>query len=443
MTELSTWAPVDPAGYLDGTHVPPVADIFVRDDGQGLMYPGLVHSFHGESESGKSLLMQLAACQLIARGEDVLYLDFESDPGAVFDRLLSFGADPADILDHFCYARPDGKPTPEDWRAVTGRRYTLAVIDGVTAAYSTLGGVDSNSADAVTGWMRTYPRRIAADTGAAVALVDHVSKSAESRGRFATGSQAKMSNLDGAAYLVDVDRVLGKGLSGSITVKLCKDRPATLRRHCGPQSGDRMQLAAKVTIDSRNGGVPLVTIEAPELSPTDTPAQFRPTWLMEKTSRYIELNPGAGVGRIENGVGGAKKHITSALAVLVAEGYVRISEAPGGKLPHTSIRPYRQAEDPLSDQYPGDGKVSVPEPRQPSPPSLPPLRGRGKAGRSLDHPGGKVAGTSREGGKVSACRSCNEPLDAANIADGFDLHPFCTSPDDTTQPVGGGLLSMP
>ena len=37
------------------------ADLLERTDGQCLLYPGLIHSFHGEPESGKSLIMQAEA----------------------------------------------------------------------------------------------------------------------------------------------------------------------------------------------------------------------------------------------------------------------------------------------------------------------------------------------------------------------------------------------
>ena len=51
------------------------------------VYPGLTHSVHGESESGKSLIVQAECARLVNAGQRVLYLDFESDQQSVLDRL--------------------------------------------------------------------------------------------------------------------------------------------------------------------------------------------------------------------------------------------------------------------------------------------------------------------------------------------------------------------
>lgn len=75
------------------------------------------------------------------------------------------------------------------------RPYDLAVIDGVTEAFAVF-GVSSVDNDEVTTWGRQVPRKIAQRTGAAVVVVDHVTKG---RGRFAIGAQAKMSYLTGAS----------------------------------------------------------------------------------------------------------------------------------------------------------------------------------------------------------------------------------------------------
>lgn len=85
---------------------------------------------------------------------------------------------------------------------LTGR-YALAVVDGVTDSLG-LFGYSTKDNDDVSAWARELPRRIADRTGAAVVVVDHVTKDADSRGRFAIGWQAKLSGLTGAAYTVEV-----------------------------------------------------------------------------------------------------------------------------------------------------------------------------------------------------------------------------------------------
>jgi hypothetical protein len=43
-----SWSPVDLTALINGVHEPLVPSLFERSDGQCLLYPGLVHSFHGD-----------------------------------------------------------------------------------------------------------------------------------------------------------------------------------------------------------------------------------------------------------------------------------------------------------------------------------------------------------------------------------------------------------
>src|SRR5665648_344953 len=108
--DIPSWQPVDLTSYLDGTHTPVVPTLLERTDGICLFYPGLVHSLHGESESGKSLVAQYLAAQQIKAGNDVLFIDFESDAATVTDRLLMLGATPEAIREHFHYIHPEADP---------------------------------------------------------------------------------------------------------------------------------------------------------------------------------------------------------------------------------------------------------------------------------------------------------------------------------------------
>ena len=89
-------------------------------------------------------------------------------------------------------------------------RYALGVIDGVTDALGVF-GFSTNDNDDVARWIRSVPKLIAARTGAAVVLIDHVTKDAWNRNRFAIGGQAKMAGLTGAAYTAEVTAPLGRG----------------------------------------------------------------------------------------------------------------------------------------------------------------------------------------------------------------------------------------
>lgn len=353
----ATWAAVDLGPFLDGSYTSPVPELLARTDGTCLLYRGLTHSLHGESESGKSLVAQVEAVRILAAGGRVLYVDFESDAGSIVARLLEFGATPDQIAARFTYLRPEVNPHSGAAEAAAFRGhlrqpYDLAVIDGVTDSLG-LWGAETRDNDGITTWARELPKAIADHTGAAVVLIDHVTKDGDGRGRFAIGGQAKLSTLTGAGYTVEVAQPLGRGLRGVVVLRVAKDRPGYVRGHCGPmRPSDRTQEAARVVIDS-TGIRPVVTVEAPRAG--DGPARsktFRPTALMERASRHLEdADDALSFNRINAEVAGREQHLRDALAALVDEGYVTVGAGPRGANLHRSARPYRQRTDPASDQY--------------------------------------------------------------------------------------------
>ena len=129
-----SWGRVSLTDMLCGERELLVPTLLERVDGVRLLYPGMVHSIHGEPESGKSLIMQAECVRLLNRNEEVLYLDFDADELSVVERLLDLGADPQSIDNHFDYRHPETKPdSPEErqaWDEMLSSRYALAVIDG-------------------------------------------------------------------------------------------------------------------------------------------------------------------------------------------------------------------------------------------------------------------------------------------------------------------------
>ncbi len=350
-----SWAPQDLSSVLNGTYERALPTLLERSDGQGLLYPGLTHSLHGESESGKSLLMQIECGKLIMDEQDVLYLDFESDAVSVVERLSSFGASPAMIAEHFRYVRPGANPLlvaseGAAWRQLLANSYALIVIDGVTDALTMFGHATKDN-DGITAFSRDVPRRLADQTGAAVVMVDHVTKDNDSRGRFAIGGQAKMNALTGAAYTVDVAEPLGRGLRGVIVLRVAKDRPGSVRESCGDyRKGDRTQEAARIIIDSRDPESSAVTIQAPRVG-GEGPRPFRPTGLMEKASMIIEEQPGLSKNTLVTQMGSKKAASLQAIDMLVHEGFVSRTTVGNNSQLHTSTRKYRQVADPQSDAY--------------------------------------------------------------------------------------------
>lgn len=357
----SSWTPLDLTDILAGTYEPEQPALMPRTDGVHLLYAGRVHSFQGESESGKSMIAQGEAARVLTEGGRVLYLDFESDASVVVGRILQMGAPRDAIAQRLAYLRPATRPEAavDDRTAyahLLGQSYDMVVIDGVTEAAAVF-GVASKDNDEITTWHRAFARRIAHRTGGAVVQVDHVTKDADSRGRFAIGAQAKMSALDGAAYVIEVKEPLGRGLRGVIAMRVAKDRPGAIRPHCGKfRASDRTQEAARVIVDSTTEGTILITVEpyadAGGAGDEGKASSFRPTSLMDKVSLFLQTTTEPqSESKILSAVKGKEAAVKAAVDVLVDEGYVERTIGPRKAKLHSSIRPYDQVLDPRSDKY--------------------------------------------------------------------------------------------
>lgn len=254
--DSSSWARKDFEPLINGDYEIVVPTILERGGPEPLclIYPGKTHSFHGEYESGKSLVLQYATVTEIEKGNDVLYLDFEDDQRSVYQRMKQLGASDDSIRDHLWYIRPEGEldvNSPE-WQAITDHAFSLAVIDGVTEAMS-YQGLDPNIGTEVARWQALIPNTLARKTGAGVCSIDHVTKSADSRGRSAIGSQHKTSGLSGAAYVVEPlhNEPPRKGSRSVVVLRVAKDRPGEIRGKAGAvRRTDRTQQAAWVVVDS-------------------------------------------------------------------------------------------------------------------------------------------------------------------------------------------------
>ena len=347
---MGGWQPVNLTSHADGTHEPEPATILERSDGAGLLYPGKVHAFNGEPESGKSMLAQWAVALELTWGFKVLVLDYESDAATYVERLMAMGVSRTAITQRLTYLNPEVDPTknPAALAAMdallASKSFSLAILDGVTEALA-LAGADTNSGDDYTLWHKMVPRRIA-KAGAAVVVVDHVTKSSDSRGRFAIGSQAKLATLTGAAYLVDVKRPLGRGVIGELSLKVAKDRPGYVRGMAGKWSaGTRLQEAARILVDGTMLGRIAIVVNPPR-DDHDDDGDWRPTGLMEKTSKTLEdAGEALGFNELAKRVGGKREHVQAAVAALVKEGHITTASGPRSSILHTSASPYRQADE--------------------------------------------------------------------------------------------------
>jgi hypothetical protein len=321
----SSWTPVDLQPALAGDDIPPPTQM-EREDGICLLYPGKVHWFQGESESLKSWAAQYAAAQVLLTPSDdpymhnVLYIDFEDDDRGVVGRLRALGV-PADaIRERFKYVRPieplSARNGAVTWASVdlyeltaSFTNYSIAILDGVTEAMS-LEGLDLISNQDISTWIKMLPRRLA-DTGAAVAVIDHVTKSKEGRGRFAIGGQHKLAGIDGAAYGFECTRPLSRALvapiEGRAIITVHKDRPGFVRARARDGVIGTLELVAYP-----DGGVTAKITTPDALSSAPDPI------LRAKILAYCKVYEGCSKAGLETGITGYAAAIRAATGWLVA-----------------------------------------------------------------------------------------------------------------------------
>ena len=329
------WAPVDVAAILSGDYEPERTTVLERVDGTCLLYPGMTNALFGESESGKSWIALHATAQLLNAGRGVMYVDFEATAPVIVRRLVALGANHDAILNHLAYISPS---TPLDDAGAADLRATLtrvkpelAVLDGVTGAMGMHGWNPLDNADAER-FDRLLPRPLAA-AGLAVLMVDHVTKSKEADSKYAMGAQHKRAAITGAAFRVDVIKTLAPGRVGSLKITISKDRHGTLR-------GLHPTQAGVFYLDSSDPEQPRARVEAPQ----SADAPFRPTNLMEKVSRYIELGlTPTPQPDIIAAIDSRKDNVLKALRALETEGYTAVDKS-GTPYLHRSIRPFREGE---------------------------------------------------------------------------------------------------
>lgn len=331
------WGPVDLTPYLDGSYRPPGPELLHRTDGTALVYPSRVHWLSGEPEAGKSWAAMLACAQVLLDGGQVVYVDLEDGPGGTTARLLALGV-PADAMaERLHYRNPAGPLTTarRETLAPFAARSALLVVDACTESLAAQGLSSKDDTDVAT-WLDLLPRW-AARLGPAVLVLDHVVKDTESRGRWATGSQHKLSGLDGAAFALETVQPAGRGLTGRSRLFVSKDRHGQVRGpRTVPTAGHR-HWAGDLVID--DSGPFLEVVLHPPAAQQQGP--FRPTVLMARVSEVL-----AAAGRplssrdVEDRVSGKAQGIRQALAALVDDGHVAVEAGPHNSRQHRLVRPY-------------------------------------------------------------------------------------------------------
>lgn len=333
----SSWEPIDLLPVLSGDYSGPQPEVCSRTDGQPLLYPGRIHWLHGEPESGKTWLAMAAVAEVIEAGMHAVVFDFEDDAASTIDRLRRIGATDPMMFAGLRYVRPEERLTSaalDRLRSTVLPGAALVVIDATTPAMA-LDGLDPVGTHDTAQWLKRLPAA-GAQAGAVTLILDHVVKDEGTRGRWAIGSQAKLAVVTGAAYSLVVRQPIAPGRVGHSTLTIAKDRPGVIR------AASVSKVAGEFIVDATDPDRLGVRIEPP--APAADDGGFRPTVLMERVSRFVEDRPGVSQRAIREGVHGRQDAVLRALDLLVAEGYVTVSDGPKRAKLHRSVGPFREGE---------------------------------------------------------------------------------------------------
>jgi hypothetical protein len=288
----------------------------------GLFYVGLFHLLSGESESLKTWLALLAAVEELRAGRGVLWVDGDDvGAGALLERLRALGADDESITERFAYILPD-EELDGDKRAdvlAVARQHAcrLAVFDGFNPLLQ-IQGLDPNIGVEVERFYRLIdPIR---KLGIATVLTDNVVKSRGDRGAWAIGSERKRSKADVHLGMKTLEPLV-RGGQGRAKIDIHKDRPGHLER---PSPG-------VFVLDNSSTGMTW-RIEPDESRGAE--GEFRPTHLMEKVSRQLEVHSEPqSRNQIESAKLGKTAYVRVAIDRLVEEGYAtEFSGSRGARL---------------------------------------------------------------------------------------------------------------
>lgn len=318
-----TWAPITDV-LAAAAHVPPPPTILTTQDGSGaLFYEGRRHVLYGETETLKSWIAAAAAAEVMAHGRDVVWWDSDGmGISALVERLRALGAADNHIARHLLYITPDraidDRARDTLTRALNGRDVACAVIDAFNPSLE-IEGANPNKTEEVQRFWRVAVGWFHA-RGIATILIDHVAKNPDSKGD-PIASERKLSAADvGLRVELTTTPLTRDHRTATVTITGRKDRPGWHKR------GEGRRIGA-ITFDLDNATPCVLTLGRPSQE-TASDGGFRPTRLMERVSRHLELEcpDGATKQMIERDVKGKAEHIRRAIEVLITERHAHVIE---------------------------------------------------------------------------------------------------------------------
>lgn len=275
--------------------------------------------------TGKSLAAQVIAVEIVDNGGAVAILDVENGAEEYAARLESIIGDRNELaqacsqrLRYYAWPALSTDWSADEWAAALAG-VDLVVFDSSRLVLSAAGlAEDSNDdyAKFVNALLIPLAR-----AGIATLVLDNTGHGERDRAR---GASTK-HDLNEVVYVAKVGKPFDHDQTGELHLHRKRTRFSDLPEQLTMTLG---------------GGV----YRAPVVAEKDDASTFRPTGIMEKTSKLIEEKPGLSRKDVLSLVGGKHDYSSAALSLLVAEGYVR-AEQDGREKRHYSTGPYREADD--------------------------------------------------------------------------------------------------
>jgi hypothetical protein len=294
-------------------------------DYSGLWYDGKRHYVSAPTESIKTLFVMAIGLNAIRAGRTIAVIDFEMGPQATRRLLVDLGATDDELATVY-YVQPEAAPTPADLDTIIDANIDLVVIDAAPGAYD-VSGLDDNARKDAEKFARQWITRLwKADVTTVV--VDHVTKAAEGRGKYAIGSERKVGQVDVHLGLEVVGTPLTRG-------GLAWSRSASTKTAAGFL---HRPYAAEIALVS-DPTTHRITWEIRPAAAANPTTGWQPTILMDRALAFLEQQTEP-VSRttVAAGIGKNKQQALRAIDILISNGDVHESPGPRNAKLLTSTR---------------------------------------------------------------------------------------------------------
>jgi hypothetical protein len=314
LEDSSSYTWVDISSYLDGT-APDIVTTIGATDTNPLLYPGRIHTIAGEPGMGKTWIANIITSQELAAGNTVAWIDLEDNPQTLIKRLRQLATPNLHLLK---YADPQARGQTLNLHTQLDG-ITLIVIDAMAEIASQFGADPNDNAGIAQ--VITQVLRPLTSQGAALLIIDHVSKQTGENNRWAIGAQHKLAAVDGAAYILDTEEAVSRGRQTTLKLKIAKDRPG----HVGPMK----TLARLLHVAATETGDITWQWQTPE---PDTP-KARINRRRHDIYEYVasSLDP-VSQRMIERDIKGKAVDIRDDVRALIAHGYLRTENGNRGSM---------------------------------------------------------------------------------------------------------------